>query len=69
LGQRRFGCCLQGLKVVLELLEVGHIDGKVWRRLLMCNEGLKWSNCCPMIPAYGHLKIVVCSFKGVPHFG
>jgi hypothetical protein len=33
LGHNRFGCCLQGLRVVLELLEVGHVDGEAQRRL------------------------------------
>jgi hypothetical protein len=60
---------LQGLKVVLELLEVGHVDGKVWRTLLKYNEGLKWNSCCPKVPAYGHLKVVMYSFEGAPYFG
>jgi hypothetical protein len=67
LGQRRFGCCLQGLRVVLELLEVGHIDGEVRRRLLRYSEGLKRSSYCPRILANGHLK--VGSFEAAPHFG
>jgi hypothetical protein len=60
---------LQGLRVVLELLEVGYINGEARRRLLRYSEGLKWSSCCPRIPAYGHLKVVVCNFEGVPYFG
>jgi hypothetical protein len=60
---------LQGLRVVLELLEVGYINGEARRRLLRYSEGLKWSSCCPRIPAYGHLKVVVCSFEGALHFG
>jgi hypothetical protein len=60
---------LQGLRVVLELLEVEHVDGEVRRRLLRCSKGLKGSNYCPRIPAYGHLKVVVCNFEGVPYFG
>jgi hypothetical protein len=30
---------------------------------------LKRSSCCPRILAYGHLKVVVCSFEAAPHFG
>jgi hypothetical protein len=60
---------LQGLRVVLELLEVGHVDGEARRRLLRCSEGLKWSSYCPRITAYGYLKVMVCSFEGAPHFG
>jgi hypothetical protein len=46
LGQRKFGCCLQGLRVVLELFEVGHVDGEARKRLLRCRKGLKRNNCC-----------------------
>jgi hypothetical protein len=60
---------LQGLRVVLESPEVEHVDGEAWNRLLRYNEGLKWSNCCPRILAYGHLKVVVCRFEDAPHFG
>jgi hypothetical protein len=48
---------------------VGHVDGEARRRLLRCSEGLKWSSYCPRIPAYGYLKVMVCSFEGAPHFG
>jgi hypothetical protein len=56
-----------GLKVVLELFEVGHIDGEAWRRLLRFSEGLKRSSCYPRILTYGHFKVV--SFEAVPYFG
>jgi hypothetical protein len=48
---------------------VGHIDGKAQRRLLRCSEGLKWSSCGLRNSTYGYLKVIVCSFEGVPHFG
>jgi hypothetical protein len=67
--KKRFGCCLQGLRVVLELLEVEHVDGEARRRLFRCSEGLKWSSFYLRIPTYGHLKVMVCSFEGAPHFG
>jgi hypothetical protein len=59
---------LQGLRVVLESPEVEHVDGETRRRLLRCNEGLKWNSCCLRIPACGHLKVLVCRFEGAPHF-
>ena len=65
LGQKRFRYWLQGLRVVLELLEVGHIEAR--RRLLRYNEGLKRSSCYPRIRANSHLK--VGNFEVAPHFG
>jgi hypothetical protein len=61
--KKRFGCCLQGLRVFLELFEVEHVDGEARRRLFKCSEGLKWSSCYLRIPTYGHLKVVVYSLK------
>jgi hypothetical protein len=30
---------------------------------------VKWSSFYLRIPTYGHLKVMVCSFEGAPHFG
>ena len=60
---------MQGLRVVLELPEVKHVDGQVRKRLLRCSKGLKGSSYSLSILAYGHLKVVVYNFEGVSHFG